>query len=188
MTAKKKPKNPGWKDIEKKISKFENDQFIELLRNLYQLSPENKAFFFTRFSIGADPLASYRKIIQNAMNPEIEKGHDLEIKKARDAIKRYVKAVDNPHGEAELRIFYVECGNNFTLSYGDIDGDFYDDILQMYEDAIETVLELPEKDRKAFKTRLYDIMESADGIGWGYYDGLCELYYEAFPDDSAQEN
>jgi len=30
-------------------------------------------------------------------------------------------------------VFFVECGNNFTLSYGDIDDDFYDSVLLMYE-------------------------------------------------------
>ncbi len=188
MARKSKQKAPNWKDIEKKISKFEKTEFTELLRDLYHLSPENKTFFLTRFSIGEDTPATYRRIIQNAMNPEIEEGHDLEIEKAHDAIKRFTKAVDDPHGEADLRIYYVECGNNFTLSYGDIDGDFYDDILQMYEYAIETVLELPKKDRKAFKTRLHDIMESADGIGWGYSDGLCELYNKSFPDDSLRKD
>jgi hypothetical protein len=89
--------------------------------------------------------------------------------------------VDNPLGKAELRIFYVECGNNFTLSYGDIDADFYHDMLNMYEYAIETVLELPPKERKVYKARLQTIMESAEGIGWGYHDGLCNLYDDAFP-------
>jgi hypothetical protein len=27
-------------------------------------------------------------------------------------------------------------------------------------------------------------MDSASGIGWGYYDGLRELYYESFQDDN----
>lgn len=95
--------------------------------------------------------------------------------------------MDDPYGEGELRIFYAECGNNLTLSYGDIDEDFYNAILEMYEYAIETVLELPPEERHDFKTRLYDIMASADGIDWGYYDGLYKLHHEAFPDDSAGE-
>ena len=107
----------------------------------------------------------------------------MDIGKAIDAINRYSMAVDNPTGEAELRIFYVECGNNFTLSYGDIDEDFYDAMLEMYEYATETVLELPAQEQEKFKSRLQEIMKSASGIGWGYYDGLCDIYYEAFPKD-----
>ena len=64
MTRKKRAKKPCWKDVEKRISKFEKTQFTELIRDLYGLSSENKDFFLTRFSIGEDPLATYKKIIQ----------------------------------------------------------------------------------------------------------------------------
>ena len=183
MARKKRQKKPVWKDIEKRISKFDKAQFTELIHELYGLSSDNKDFLLTRFSIGENPLATYKKIVQDAIHPYLEDGEPLEIEKANDAISRYAKAVDDPPDEAELRTFYVECGNNFTLSYGDIDEDFYDAMLEMYEYAIETVLELPPKEREGFKARLQNIMESANGIGWGYYDGLCGLYEEAFPED-----
>lgn len=183
MAKKRKQKEPGWKDVEKKISKFENAQLLELLRDLYQLSPENKAFFFTRFSMGEDPLATYRRIIQDAMDPYLEDGETLEIESARDAIDRFSKAAHDPHAEAELRIFYVECGTNFMLSYGYTDEGLCEDLLEMYEYATKTVLELPPKEQAVLKARLQKIMESANGIGWGYYDGLCDSYHEAFGDE-----
>lgn len=182
MAKKKKQQEPRWKDVEKIIIQFDKTQLTELIRDLYRLSSDNKDFFYTRFSIGKHPLAKYKKIIQNSIHPYLEDHETLDIGKANDAVNRYSKAVDNPVGEAELRVFYVECGNNFTLSYGDIDEDFYDEILEMYEYAIETVLELPTKEQEEFKTRLKDIMKSASGIGWGYYDGLRGLYYESFPE------
>ena len=183
MAKKKKQQEPSWKDIEKIIGQFDKSQLTELIRDLYQLSSDNKDFFYTRFSIGKAPLTKYKKIIQNSIHPYLEDHETLDIEKANDAVNRYSKAVDNPIGEAELRVFYVECGNNFTLSYGDIDENFYDEILEMYEYAIETVLELPTKEREEFKTRLQDIMKSASGIGWGYYDGLRDLYYESFSEE-----
>lgn len=182
MASKKKPQESSWKEIEDIISQFEKAQLIGLIRDLYRLSSDNKNFFITRFSIGDNPLSEYKKIIQNSVNPSLEDGERWNIKKANEAINRYLKTVDNPVGEAELRVFYVECGNNFTLSYGDIDEDFYAAMLEMYEYAIETVLELRAKERDEFKNRLQNIMESAKGIGWGYYDGLCDLYFQAFPE------
>lgn len=183
MVKKKKQQEPSWKDIKNIIDQFGKKQLINLIRDLYRLSSDNKDFFFTRFSIGNDPLSKYKKIIQDSVHPYLEDGETLDIGKAIDAINRYSMAVDNPTGEAELRIFYVECGNNFTLSYGDIDEDFYDAMLEMYEYATETVLELPAQEQEKFKSRLQEIMKSASGIGWGYYDGLCDIYYEAFPKD-----
>ncbi|MCI5120680.1 MAG: hypothetical protein D3908_05720 [Candidatus Electrothrix sp. AUS4] len=183
MTRKKKQKEPSWKDVEKIIGQFDKKQFTDLLRDLYQLSSDNKDFFFTRFSLGEDLLCQYKKTIRKSVHPYLEDGELLDIQKANDAISRYSKAVDNPMGEAELRVFYVECGNNFTLSYGDIDEEFYISMIEMYEYATETVLELSPKKQDAFKNRLKEIMRSASGIGWGYHDGLCDVYYGAFPED-----
>ena len=183
MARKKKQQEPSWKDIEKIVDQFGKSQLIDLIRDLYRLSSDNKDFFFTRFSIGEDPLSKYKKIIQDSVHPYLEDNEPLDIEKAIDAVNRYSRAVDNPLGEAELRVFFVECGNNFTLSYGDIDEDFYDAMLEMYEYASETVLELPNTEQEEFKKRLQEIMKSASGIGWGYYDGLCDIYHETFSKD-----
>ena len=180
-----KKKEFGWKDVEIHLAEFEKKQFLDLLHDLYRLSFDNKNFFHTRFAIGDDPLSTYKKTIQNALNPYLEDGESLDIEKAYEAINQYVRAVDNPKGEAELRIFYVECGNNFTLSYGYDDGDLFDSLLEMYEYAVETVLEFPEKEQNAFKSRLEEVMKSASGIGWGYYDGLCDLFHSSFPNDDS---
>ena len=123
------------------------------------------------------------RIIQDSVHPYLEGNEVLDIGSAEDAIERYSKAIDDVKGETELMVFFVECGNNFTLSYGDIDDDFYDSMLLMYEKAIQNVTELSIKEQKVFKERLHEIVVSASGIGWGYHDGLREAYYESFPDD-----
>ncbi len=112
---------PRWKDIKKIMNKFEKKQLLDQLSDLYRLSTDNKDFFHARFSIGEDPLGPYRRIIQNAIQPQDEENEVSDFEKANDAISQYSKAVDNPKGEAELRIFYVECGNLFSLENGDMD-------------------------------------------------------------------
>jgi hypothetical protein len=181
--ARKKKKTPSWINVKRNIKDFNKDQLLDLIGDLYRLSANNKEFFHARFSLSEDPLESYKRTIQDAINPYLEGNETLDIGCAEDAIERYSKAIDDVKGETELMVFFVECGNNFTLSYGDIDDDFYDAVLLIYEKAILNVVELSPKDQKVFKERLHEIMESASGIGWGYYDGLRRLYYESFPDD-----
>lgn len=180
---KKKKKNPSWIDVKRKTKDFSKDQLIEILSDLYRLSNENKEFFHTRFSLREDPLEPYKLTIQDALNPCLEENEALDLESAENAILRYSKAIDDIKGEAELLVFFVECGNNFTLNYGDIDGEFYDSMLTMYEKAIIAVSELPVKDQNTLKERLREIMNSASGIGWGYYDGLCDLFFETFSED-----
>ena len=181
--ARKKKKTHSWVDVKRNIKSFNKDQLIELIGDLYRLSENNKEFFHTRFLLNEDPLESYKRIIQDALHPYLEDNETLDIGRAEDAIVRYSKAIDDVKGETELMVFFVECGNNFTLSYGDIDDEFYDAVLLMYEKTIQNVTELSPEEQKVFKKRLHEIMDSAAGIGWGYHDGLRELYYESFPDD-----
>ena len=86
-------------------------------------------------------------------------------------------------GVTELMVFFVECGNKFTVNFGDIDEDFYDALNRMYRRAIKNIPNLPEEYQGKFQDRLKDIMTSSSGIGWGYHDMLCDDYYSAFPDE-----
>ncbi len=80
-------------------------------------------------------------------------------------------------------MFFVECGNNFTMNFGDIDEGFYDALNRMYQRAIKKTLSLPEEYQREFQDRLKDIMTSSSGIGWGYHDMLCDDHYSAFPEE-----
>ena len=154
---------------------------IGLVKELYQLSDENKNYLHTRFDGATASLETYKKIISDCLYHDVLDDDDsFDFDKADKAIKTYAKAANDNEGTADLMIYYVECGNRFTLDYGDINEPFYDALIEMYEKAIETVLKLPKSKQTPLRKRLKDIMESADGIGWGYYDALGDLYYEAF--------
>ena len=176
-----KSKKPTWIDVKRSIKRFEPSQLIELVNDLYQLSVENKTFLHARFSNEGDSLNKYKKIILNSLYPDVmDENDNFDFDKAEKAIKDYAKATGSDESTTNLMIYYVECGNKFTLDYGDIDENFYDALIEMCEKAIKYVLKMPKKEQEPFRTRLKKIMESAAGIGWGYYDDLCHLYYEAF--------
>ena len=113
-------------------------------------------------------------------NSVLDDNDNFDFDKADNAIKKYAKAANDIEGTADLMVYYVECGNKFTLDNGDVNEAFYDTLIEMYEKAIKAVCKLPKKKQEQLLKRLKIIMESADGIGWGYYDGLCDAYYEAF--------
>ena len=183
MSKKNKQKKSSWIDVKKIVSRYEKKQLIDLIGDLYRFSTDNKDFFHTRFSIGDDLLKPYKHIIQNAIHPCLEEHEVLDIDRADDAITSYSKAIDNPAGEAELMIFYVECGNNFTLDYGDIDDEFYDSLISMYKNAIDTILEMHKCEQEPIKRRLSEVLTSSSGIGWGYPEELSKLFYNAFPEE-----
>ena len=158
-------------------------QLISLVSDLYRLSRENQAFLHARFGVGDDTLNPYKKTIGTCMYPDVYKNKPVQISKAKQAIGAYSKAVGDARGEAELMTFFVECGNSFTLDFGDVDEAFYDALNGMYRRAIDRVLTLPEEERGEFQSRLKAIMTSSSNIGWGYHDMLCDDYYDGFPED-----
>jgi hypothetical protein len=117
------------------------------------------------------------------MFPDVFKNKPVQILRAKKAINEYSKAIGDAKGEAELMTYFVECGNQFTVEFGDIDEGFYDALLRMYARAINKVLALPAEEQDDFRERLKTIMVTSNKIGWGYHDSLCEQYYEAFPED-----
>lgn len=178
---KEKSKKKSWIDVKKSIKGFERSQLIDLVKDLYQLSVENKTFLHARFLDGYNSLQGYKKIISNSLYPNVmEDDDDFHFDRADKAIEDYAKATRNNESTADLMIYYVECGNKFTLDYGDINENFYDSLIEMYEKAVNSVHKMPKMKQEPFQKRLKKIMESADGIGWGYHDGLCDLYYEVF--------
>lgn len=181
--AKAKSDNPTWSDVKTVVANLDQRQLVNLVLDLYRFSKDNQVFLHARFAVMDDPLAPYKKTIDECMYPDVYRNKPVQISKAKKAISNYSKAVGNPLGEAELMTFFVECGNNLTVDFGDIDEEFYDALNRMYRGAIERVLKLADEQRDGFKERLAAIMNSSAHIGWGYHDRLCEDYYGAFPED-----
>ena len=179
--SKKKSKRPSWIDVKKSIRSFDHSQLVDLVKNLYQLSKENKTFLHARCLDGNDSFKQYKKIIFDSLYPdEMDIKDDFDFDRAEKAINDYAKATNDDEGTADLMIHYVESGNKFTLDYGDINEFFYDALIEMYEKAIKLVCKMTPKTQEPFRKRLEKIMKSSDGIGWGYHDDLCHFYYETF--------
>ena len=181
--AAKKRKGPTWTDLKAELVNLDQKKLLKLVADLYKFSDENKTFLNTRFSVGEDQLGSYKKVIDQCLYPDVFSNKPIQVAKAKKAISSYSKALGDDLGQAELMVFFVECGNNLTLDIGDINEEFYDALNNMYQRAIDKVLSLHEKQQNKFKQRLKTIMISSSGIGWGYHDTLADDYYRAFPED-----
>lgn len=166
------------------MSELERDALPTLVRELYDLSASNKHFIHARIAPSQESLAQYKNIVAQCMCPDGWRD-PVQIAKAKKAISEYRRAARDVIGEIDLMIHFVECGNKFTLEYGDIDGDFYDSLLGMYARAADAVARLRDVDREPFRRRLRELTESSEGIGWGYHDGLCDTYYSVFANADA---
>jgi len=69
------------------------------------LRPENRAFLAARFGIGSDPLTPFKKVISRWIYPDLTKGQNVSVAKAKKAIADYRKAVGRAEGITELCVF-----------------------------------------------------------------------------------
>lgn len=171
------PKKPTWRDVKKMIGEWSNDQFVGLVQDLYELNAGNADFLHARLlaSVSDDEgLTPFKERIRKAVNPREPWKQDVRLSEGRKAISDYKKASGDKRNLLRLMVYYVQCGNDFTLEFGDIDENFYDSLCSMVEGIKERLL--IEDDRELASELLPMLVrefERIDGqMGWGYPDEL----------------
>jgi hypothetical protein len=174
--------NSSFSSIQKTLAKLDRDTLLSLVRELYGLSTSNRNFLEARFLCDDSILLRYKKLIDKALYPNVMSSDTVSFRDARKIISDYRKAQGRSTGLAELMVYAAERGNQFTCDYGDIDSQFYTSLELLFESAVKAVLILPSDEAKPFIDRLYEVVEKANGIGWGYHDFIAGIFSEAFPD------
>ena len=179
----------SWKDIKPVLSGFSSTQLLGLVQDLYRFSEQNASFMQARFLSDrkqGDHLAVYKKRIQQAVSPKQPWKQDVRLADGRRAIRDFKKAIGNISDTLTLMVYYVECGNDFTLEFGDIDEAFYNSLGSMFSKIVQILLDENNQDlAAAFLPTLETEFHRVDGkMGWGYPDELSDYIAElrdAFP-------
>ena len=76
-------KNPKcWSKIKSRISSYSPDEFLEIIKDLYDLSGQNKTFLESRLlRASLDSLKPYKKIIEKALYPSITSNRGISLKR-----------------------------------------------------------------------------------------------------------
>lgn len=114
-------------DLKKQLKEYEKKELIQLISDLYKNSKAAQAFLSVRFlgEEAVDELFNQAlKKIKNEFFPEEGFGK-LRLSEAKKAISEFKKLTNDEFKTAELMVFYVEQGIDFTNTYGDIDENFY---------------------------------------------------------------
>lgn len=175
-------KKPTWRNVKKVLQQQEKDQLIGLLQDLHKLSAANADFMHARL-LGADATQSlepYKKRIQQAISPAQPWKQDVQLREGKKAISDYRKASGDVHGLLALMVYYLQCGNDFTLEFGDIDGTFYNSLCSMLEQIKKLLISENDKQLAAeFIPVLEHEFHRIDGqMGWGYPDEFGEQVSE----------
>ena len=176
-------KKMSWSDVKKALADYDHKDLVSLIADLYAANSSNKAFLHARLLRGKDTLKPYLKIIEDCLYPDIYKNKPVQIAKGKKAISDYRKAVGDSKGTLELMLCFVETGTQFTLNCGDMDEDFYDSLLRMYDNAIDLLFTIDDAEIAEYRPRFEYLVTSTCNIGWGYHDVLEDSFNRAFSDE-----
>jgi len=167
-----------WNLVKGELRHLDRAGLVGLLKDLHALAPENRAFLAARFGLGPDPLAPYKTSISRWICPDVPRGQDISVKKAKKAISDYRKAIGQPEDVAELCIHYCEEAARLLSECGMEDEAYLSALVRMYDHALSTVIDLPPIERKPMLERLNVVRGALDGTGWGVDDAISDIWYE----------
>ena len=164
-------------DLKKQLNSMEKNELITIVCKLYKASKQAQRFIDVelRGDIAEEELVTdCKKKIHAAFF-----GSRLSLKNARTVISDFKKVSQSKENIAELMLFYVECGVEFTNMYGDINEAFYYSIESMFADFVRVLNNL---DSEAYYNRNADRIKemclSTDCVGWGFPEEMMNIYYE----------
>ena len=164
-------------DLKKQLNRMEKIELINLIGKLYRASQQVQSIIDVELygeSVEGQLITDCKKKIHAAFF-----GSRLSLKNARTVISDYKKISRNKENIAELMLYYVECGVEFTNMYGDINEAFYSSIASMFSDFVSALNKLDSDtyyERNA--DRIKKMCRSTDCIGWGFNEGMMRIYYE----------
>ena len=76
-------------------------------------------------------------------------------------------------------LYYVECGVEFTNTYGDISESFYNSVATVFSNFVKEINQLPDDSYYIRnKKRINDIYTNSKDIGWGFGDEINDICHE----------
>lgn len=176
----------GLRDLKTELKKLDKQGLIDLISELYKKDKATKEFL--DFYVQPNEIVLFRKyrdIVFEAFYPT--RGSALKLKNGKKAISDFKKFDPSANLLAELMLFYVKTGVDFTNDFGDIDEGFYSSL----ETTFVAALKLLEKENLLveFAEKVSNIVNETVGIGWGFHDFIYQVYCEFYPstDDSDDE-
>jgi len=164
------------------LKKLEAMSQEELVKIISDLSKTNKAaevrlnLMFLGEEYGNALLEKYKKQLYKIFNPSniVRTGFSLIM--AQRVLADFAEMCGDSRWYGDLALYFAECATDFTMSYGDIDEEFYDALGDAYHDAVAMASD-DEELYNLWKDRLEYIYHEFSGFGWGMEDFITEEYY-----------
>ncbi len=169
------------KALLKKLQGINTEELTEMIMNLYKSNKsveESINLQIVGETYGKDLLEKYKKRLYKIFNPSDIVRTGFSIDNAQNVLSEFADVCVNDNGKwyGDLALYFAECATDFTMSFGDIDEDFYDILGDAYHDAVVAASNNEEL-YKLWKDRLEGVLQDFAGFGWGMDDYISGEYY-----------
>ena len=167
-------------ELKKELKEREHSELIELILSLYKANDKVKEILNAQL-IGKKYQEEALDIYKKKMYVEFfsKNMRKMPSLKTAKALITDFKKIGDFEMVLDLMLYYVECGNEFTNEFGDIDGPFYDSLCSVYGQFIEQLNFNGKEDLYfKFKERIDNLISSSSNIGWGYGDFIFDKSLE----------
>lgn len=178
-------KQMGLRELKSELKKQNKETLIKHISELYKkYIPVKEYFDFYINPNENELLEKYKEKVREGFFPK--RGWNLKLSLARKAINEFKKLGPSQENLADLLLYYVECGVEFTNDYGDIDENFYLSLEKTYVQAL--TLMRKENILEKFAERAKEIVNDTSNIGWGFHDCLIQVCFDFYQDDYEEED
>ena len=169
---------PTWADVKTKLAGFDRVSLLGVLQDLYAADESNRAFLHARFGLGKDQLQPYKKTIDRWLKPDVFRGQQTSVSRAKGAIAKYEKALGDPEGLTELLVFYCERAVGFCEDVDYRDAAYLDAIVRVFEHALKATANLTGNIQHDFLPRLDRVRGIGRQLGHGVGEDMDVLLSE----------
>jgi hypothetical protein len=125
-----------------------------------------------------NPLQAYKTIVDRWLWPDIFRGQQTSVSRAKRAITKYKKALGDPVGLAELMVFYCERATGFCADVYNADPAYFDALVRMFAQALKAMAALSSNVQTSFLSRLDRVRTVGRQLGYGIGEDMDVLLAE----------
>jgi hypothetical protein len=169
-------------ELKKHLNNASKEELSKQILELFKKNDFVKEYYKIKHDseYKVDVLIKHKEMVRHEFFPKRGYGK-ARLSVAKKSITEFKKLINDNELIAEIMLFYVEMGVEFTNTYGDIDGSFYASMERMYEQTVKFIVKA--KLEPTFCVRCLEIVDQTNGIGWGFHDQLSYIYSEYLDDE-----
>ena len=169
----------NWLKAKQELLKLEKSKLVALIGELYHKNNSVRTYLDLLGNPDFNLLhLKHKRIVKRAFDAMKHTRPDL--KAAKKSIADYKKLGAPSEYLADLMLYYVECGVEFTVNFGDIDEPFYSSIEKIFDKFLAYAYK--EEILDSYKARSRKVVQDTEDIGWGFHDQLAGSYYDYYSD------